>query len=623
MSLHIDMHELLEFNHELAMLLLESPSKFLPLFNIACLAAQRSLKQQTTVSDSICTVKEDAQVRVTHLPNHPTLQRTRIPGSEDVGRLLSISGTVIRTGLVKMMETHRVYSCTKCRGVFSVNAEVEQYNYIPKPVRCLVPGPDFCNSTAFVPADSAEDSQRCVDYQEIKIQEQVGRLTLGTIPRAIVVVLERDLVDKAKSGDSVTVTGVVTCRWRPVVAGERPDIAVVIRANSISVLSDQASQIAITEELREEFHAFWAARAGTPMRGRDEIVVSMCPQVYGLFYIKLAVLLVLISGVARSDESGLRVRGEAHMLLVGDPGTAKSQFLKYAAKLVPRSVLTTGIGSTSAGLTVTAVKDGPEWQLEAGALVLADRGLCCIDEFGNIREAEKSTILEAMEQQSISVAKAGIVCKLNARCSVLAAMNPKGKYDVHSSLAVNTALSTPLLSRFDLVLVLLDTHDEQWDAHVSSFLLGSRDGEEAGLGSDGEQDVWEFDRLQAYLAFVKTAFQPETTPASEQVLTRYYQLQRQRDTLNAARTTIRLLESLIRLAQAHARLMFRNKVLLADAVIAVVLMESTMLSASILGAIDTLHTTFPEDSDLFYAELESLVLRRLDMAHLGGGSQVV
>ncbi|KAJ1759837.1 DNA helicase mcm9, partial [Coemansia sp. RSA 1591] len=489
---------------------------------------------------------------------------------------------------------------------------------------CLALEFEYCDSTTFVPVDpSLDNCLRCVDYQEIKVQEYMDRSRPTSIPRAIVVVLERDLVDKAKSGDSVTVTGVVTCRWRPVVAGERPDIAVVIRANSISVLSDQASQIAITEELREEFHAFWAARAGTPMRGRDEIVASMCPQVYGLFYIKLAVLLVLISGVARSDESGLRVRGEAHMLLVGDPGTAKSQFLKYAAKLVPRSVLTTGIGSTSAGLTVTAVKDGPEWQLEAGALVLADRGLCCIDEFGNIREAEKSTILEAMEQQSISVAKAGIVCKLNARCSVLAAMNPKGKYDVHSSLAVNTALSTPLLSRFDLVLVLLDTHDEQWDAHVSSFLLGSRDGEEAGLGSDGEQDVWEFDRLQAYLAFVKTAFQPETTPASEQVLTRYYQLQRQRDTLNAARTTIRLLESLIRLAQAHARLMFRNKVLLADAVIAVVLMESTMLSASILGAIDTLHTTFPEDSDLFYAELESLVLRRLDMAHLGGGSQVV
>ncbi|KAJ2354772.1 DNA helicase mcm9 [Coemansia erecta] len=628
-SLHVDMHELIEFNHELAMLLLETPTKYLPLFNHACVAAQRTLRQATAISEAICAVKEGAQVRITHLPNHPALQRTRIPGSDDVGRLLSISGTVIRTGLVKMMETHRIYVCAKCRGAFSVDAEIEQYNYIPKPTRCLAPGPDFCSSTAFVPSDAAEETQRCVDYQEIKIQEQVGRLALGTIPRAIVVVLERDLVDRAKSGDSVTVTGVVTCRWRPAMAGERPDISVVIRANSIGVQNDQTSQIAITDELREEFRAFWAANARTPMRARDEVVASMCPQVYGLFYVKLAVLLVLISGVARSDKAGLRVRGEAHMLLVGDPGTAKSQFLKYAAKLVPRSVLTTGIGSTSAGLTVTAVKDGPEWQLEAGALVLADRGLCCIDEFGSIREAEKSTILEAMEQQSISVAKAGIVCKLNARCTVLAAMNPKGKYDVHSSLAINTALSTPLLSRFDLVLVLLDTHDEEWDARVSSFLLGSRDGSadmqsrdgSADMQSGGAQDVWAFDRLQAYLAFVKTTFEPETTPASEQVLTRYYQMQRQRDTLNAARTTIRLLESLIRLAQAHARLMFRDKVLLADAVVAVVLMESTMLSASILGAIDTLHTTFPEDSDLFYAELEDLVLRRLDLGHLSGTSQ--
>ncbi|KAJ2310676.1 DNA helicase mcm9 [Coemansia sp. RSA 2705] len=621
-SLEIDMHELLEFNHELAMLLLESPQKYLPLFNQACVAVQRALKQAASVTANICSVKEDVHVRITHLPNHPSLQRTRIPGSEDVGRLLSISGTVIRTGLVKMMETHRVFACTKCRGTFSVQAEIEQYNYIPKPTRCLVPGPDFCSSTTFMPADSTEEMQRCVDYQEIKIQEQVGRLALGTIPRAIVVILERDLVDMAKSGDSVTVTGVVMCRWRPVVVGERPDISVIIRANSISVLGDQSSQIAITDELRDEFHQFWANHTNTPMRARDVIVASMCPQVYGLFYIKLAVMLVLISGVARSDLTGMRVRGEAHLLMVGDPGTAKSQFLKYAAKLVPRSVLTTGIGSTSAGLTVTAVKDGAEWQLEAGALVLADRGLCCIDEFGSIREAEKSTILEAMEQQSISVAKAGIVCKLNARCSVLAAMNPKGKYDISSSLSVNTALSTPLLSRFDLVLVLLDTHDEQWDARVSSFLLSSR---QPGSSTEAEDavdtdpgDTWAFDKLQAYIAYVKSAFQPETTSASEQVLTGYYQMQRQRDTLNAARTTIRLLESLIRLAQAHARLMFREKVLLADAVVAVVLMESTMLSASILGSIDTLHTTFPEDSDLFYAELEALVLSRLNLAHLGG-----
>ncbi|KAJ2795344.1 DNA helicase mcm9 [Coemansia guatemalensis] len=474
--------------------------------------------------------------------------------------------------------------------------------------------------------------QRCVDYQEIKIQEQVGRLALGTIPRAIVVVLERDLVDQAKSGDPITVTGTVMRRWRPVVIGERPDISVIVRANSVHVHSDQATQVAITDELRAEFCSFWAEHARRPMHARDIIVASMCPQVYGLFYVKLAVMLVLISGVAHCDASGLRVRGEAHMLLVGDPGTAKSQFLKYAAKLVPRSVLTTGIGSTSAGLTVTAVRDGPEWQLEAGALVLADRGLCCIDEFGSIREAEKSTILEAMEQQSISVAKAGIVCKLNARCTVLAAMNPKGKYDVQSSLAINTALSTPLLSRFDLVLVLLDSHDEQWDSRVASFLLADpsaggpdkdKETDHATAAADSEvSDIWPFDKVQAYIAYVKSTFQPQSTPASEQVLTRYYQLQRQRDTLNAARTTIRLLESLIRLAQAHARLMFRDKVMLQDAIIAVVLMETTMLSASILGSTDALHTTFPEDSDLFYAELQDLVLQRLDLAHLADSGDV-
>ncbi|PIA13102.1 MCM-domain-containing protein [Coemansia reversa NRRL 1564] len=623
------------------MLVLESPTKYLALFNKACIAVQRSLKRTTTAgvaTPGYCAVKEEAQVRVSHLPNHPSLLRTRIPGSEDAGRLLSISGTVIRTGLVKMMETHRVYSCTKCRGTFCVDAEIEQYNYIPKPTRCLAPGTEHCNSTSFVAAgaEAAEEMQRCVDYQEIKIQEQVGRLALGTIPRAIVVVLERDLVDHAKSGDPITVTGTVMRRWRPVVIGERPDISVIVRANSVHVHSDQAMQVAITDELRAEFCSFWVDHARRPMHARDIIVASMCPQVYGLFYVKLAVMLVLISGVAHCDASGLRVRGEAHMLLVGDPGTAKSQFLKYAAKLVPRSVLTTGIGSTSAGLTVTAVRDGPEWQLEAGALVLADRGLCCIDEFGSIREAEKSTILEAMEQQSISVAKAGIVCKLNARCTVLAAMNPKGKYDVQSSLAINTALSTPLLSRFDLVLVLLDSHDEQWDSRVASFLLadpstGASDkGDVAGENVEypkeavpdtatNSNDIWSFDKLQAYIAYVKSAFQPQSTPASEQVLTRYYQMQRQRDTLNAARTTIRLLESLIRLAQAHARLMFRDKVVLQDAIIAVVLMETTMLSASILGSTDALHTTFPEDSDLFYAELQDLVLQRLEMAHLADG----
>ncbi|KAJ2117771.1 DNA helicase mcm9 [Coemansia sp. RSA 2337] len=605
-SLAVDLGKVIEFNVELAQTILDRATFCLPLFNVALVSALRKLTGTTTSS------VDGARVRVEHLPNHPALQRTKMPGSEDVGHLLTISGTVIRTGMVKMMETQKRYACLKCRGTFVVRAQLEQYNYIPKPARCLAPGEDYCNSNAFAPVeglDALEARLCCTDYQEIKIQEQVGRLALGTIPRSIVVILEANLVDVLKSGDSALVTGTLVRRWRGESACDRPDIALALYATSVNAGTSGGSLVSITNDFKLGFRSFWQTHASAPMRGRDIIVASMCPQVYGLYYIKLAVLLILIGGVARADSSGLRVRGEAHLLLVGDPGTAKSQFLKYAAKLIPRSVLTTGIGSTSAGLTVTAVRDGAEWQLEAGALVLADRGICCIDEFGSIRDAEKGTVLEAMEQQSISVAKAGIVCKLNARCSVLAAMNPKSKYDLESSLAINTALSSPLLSRFDLILVMLDSPNEKWDNRVSSFII---DGQNM---DDEDHPVWPFDELQAYIAYVKTSIHPVSTPDSERVLTKYYQIQRQRDSANASRTTIRLLESLIRLSQAHARLMFRDKVLVQDAVIAVVLMETTMLSASILGfANDALRTTFPEDSQNFYQDLETLVLQRLDIS---------
>ncbi|KAJ2813738.1 DNA helicase mcm9 [Coemansia furcata] len=571
-ALHVDMGRLIEFNIDLAQLVLERSTIFLPLFHQALVSAQRKLGKR---------VNEGARVHITHLPNHVALQRTKMPGTGDGGRLLTVTGTVIRTGMVKVMETQKTYACLKCRGTFVIRAELEQYHHIPKPARCLAGGEDYCNSTSFAPMEGS-GGLCCSDYQEIKIQEHVGRLALGTIPRSIMVILEGSLVDVAKSGDAARITGTLVRRWRALTVGERPDIALALHATSIETGAGDGPLA--TNDFRQGFRAFWLKQAAAPMVGRDTIVGSMCPQVYGLFFVKLAALLVLIGGVARADAAaGLRVRGEAHLLLVGDPGTAKSQFLKYAAKLVPRSVLTTGIGSSAAGLTVTAVRDGGEWQLEAGALVLADGGVCCIDEFGSIRDSEKGTVLEAMEQQSISVAKAGIVCRLNARCSVLAAMNPKAKYDLEASLQINTALSSPLLSRFDLVLVLLDTPDPLWDERVSSFILeGQRD--------EGEERVpWSFDELQAYIAFVKTTIHPQSTPASDRVLTRYYQLQRQRDAANASRTTIRLLESLIRLAQAHARLMFRDKVLKEDAVMAVALMETTMGAASILGVDATLY----------------------------------
>ncbi|KAK9720084.1 DNA helicase mcm9 [Basidiobolus ranarum] len=326
-------------------------------------------------------------------------------------------------------------------------------------------------------------------------------------------------------------------------------------------------------------------------------------------------MLVLIGGVQKVDKSGLKVRGESHLLLVGDPGTGKSQFLKYAAKLVPRSILTTGIGSSSAGLTVTAVRDGGEWQLEAGALVLADRGLCCIDEFGSIREHDKTAIHEAMEQQTISIAKAGIVCKLNTRCSVLAATNPKGKYDPEQSISINVALASPLLSRFDIVLVLLDSQNDEWDRLVSSFILETET-EDRVFHSTHQGGLWNLEKLQAYIQYVKASFQPKLTPESELVLSRYYQTQRQTDSRNAARTTIRLLESLIRLSQAHARLRSSNQVTVMDAVVVVTLLEASMQSSALLGPTSTLHAAFPKDPEEEYYKQEQVILNRLGLNHL-------
>ena len=300
----------------------------------------------------------------------------------------------------------------------------------------------------------------------------------------------------------------------------------------------EVSTVGDLEKYRKEFDTFWGNphHRANPIAARDHICKAVCPKLYGLQIVKLSLLLTLIGG-ASSDDSAkenratrngtgpsstfhktggdsepdpfrmiptrdsphaadafyyekntntmpqsngdrdvvqTKRRGVSHMLLVGDPGTAKSQFLRFAAALCPRSVLTTGVGTTSAGLTCAAVREGSgkEFALEAGALVLADKGVCCIDEFGCIRNEDRITIHEAMEHQTLSVAKAGIVCKLNCRATVIAVMNPRDCiYDNEASLAHNTGLGTPLLSRFDLIFKLVDTADSLRDSNVATYLL--------------------------------------------------------------------------------------------------------------------------------------------------------
>ncbi|XP_070782440.1 DNA helicase MCM9 [Enoplosus armatus] len=541
--------------------------------------------------------------RITGLPVCPELTRDTIPRSRDVGHFLSVTGTVIRTSVTKVLEYERDYMCAKCRHVFTVRADFDQFYAFAQPEAC--PNPDGCNSYKFS-CLSGSELAACRDYQELKIQEQVQRLSVGSIPRSMVVVLEDDLVDSCKSGDDVTVYGVMRQRWRPFYDGTRCDVELVLKANNIEVNNQQAAAALLMKDVQREFEDFWNSYKHDPIAGRNQILLSLCPQVFGMYVIKLAVAMVLAGGVQRIDSSGTKIRGECHMLLVGDPGTGKSQFLKYAAKIMPRSVLTAGIGSTSAGLTVAAVKDGGDWHLEAGALVLSDGGLCCIDEFNSIKEHDRISIHEAMEQQSISVAKAGMVCKLNTRTTILAATNPKGQYDPSEPLSVNVALASPLLSRFDLVLVLLDTRNAEWDRVISSFIL-----EDRGLPAESSS-LWSMEKMKAYFSAIRR-LQPQVSAEADSILTRYYQLQRQSGGRNAARTTIRMLESLSRLAEGHARLMYREMATIEDAVMAVSVMECSMQGGALLGNVNALLTSFPADPAQQYRTQCRILLEGLNL----------
>jgi len=602
--------DFVEMNMVAAHLLIKNPARLLPIFDEAICEVQRKWLEGLPPGEpkrKRWRAKPHCHARLTHLPaNVPELRKAKLPRSSDVGHFVEVRGTVIRTGAIKMLEWERQMECAKCRHPFVVRADPEQYNNFPRIVRCPSDKEPPCQGKTFRLVEG--DSKLCRDYQEIKIQEQIQQLAMGSIPRSMVVVLEDDLVDICKAGDDVTVNGVVMRRWRPMDESKRCDLEMFMMANQLRVNNEQRMGIVITDEMKHEFISFWQEHTDRPITAREFIVKSLCPQVYALHTAKLALLLVLIGGVPYTDPNGLRVRGESHLLLVGDPGTGKSQLLKYAAKLSPRSVLTAGIGTTSAGLTVTAVKDaGGEWMLEAGALVLADGGVCCIDEFSSIRKHDQTTIHEAMEQQTLSVAKAGLVCKLSTRCTVVAATNPKIKFDWDQSLSVNTAIGSPLLSRFDLILVLLDEQDEGWDQTVSSFLLNGN------AGSRPDEAIWSLRRLQAYISYVSTTFQPKLSSSAEKILGRYYRLQRLADQRNQARTTVRLIESLVRLAQAHARLLCHSEVSVDDAVVAVQLVEASMQNAAMLGTglASVLHSRPATDPEAEFAEMKERILRAL------------
>ncbi len=677
--------------------------------------------------------------RLVHLPPHmqcckPTLSSI---SSADVGTVVQICGTVVRTGPVRMMETMRTYMCLGkgCGVKFSVHADFgTTNNALPQPIVCPSSSSSEvgeCNSTSFA---IVPDGSEHTDYQEIKLQESASALNrVGSIPRSILIKLSDDLVDVCNPGDEVVVVGCLHAEWQNHSLGASVEVMVgmSMRAHSVRVINVEEGSAGkgggggvdgamadfallggsgnLREKFRREFDAFWSDDGATrhPIATRDYIVRAVCPKLYGMHAVKLGLLLVLIGGAlvtnssregnvfgaseehqcedlhdqseapmafiiggsddcgyikdskkkrgaggqpktAKGNEKTVKRRVQSHILLLGDPGTGKSQFLRFAAALSPRSVLTTGTGSSTAGLTCAAVRDqstsgsnGSEFSLEAGALALADRGVCCIDEFGCMSKQDRTSIHEAMEQQTISVAKAGIVCKLNARATVVAVMNPTGGiYDETLTLEQNSRLGSALLSRFDLIFVMLDQAQKERDTNIATFLLqqsiipGSGYERPLAIGACFNDDEihghWSMEKLRAYIATIREKFYPILTPEASELLEKHYALCRQQRN-GQSLITVRFLESLIRLSQAHARLMYRNMVTLDDAVAVILLMECTAAASSggMFGCgindyqtddslrknpIDTDFKNFDEADSLFEIE-KQLLLRRYEGKH--------
>src|SRR6476469_239457 len=309
----------------------------------------------------------------------------------------------------------------------------------------------------------------------------------------------------------------------------------------------------------------------------DKLVASFAPHIYGHEIIKESILLLIVGSITKKLADGSNRRGDINIFLVGDPGTAKSEMLKYAAKIAPRGLYTSGRGTTAAGLTAAVIRDKSGiMMLEAGAVVLGDQGLVCIDEFDKIKPEDRSSLYEVMEQQTCSVAKGGIVATLNARTSILSAANPMyGKYDPFKNITENVNLPIPLLTRFDLIYVIRDMPEKEKDSRVAGHILEIyHDPEHAS------QPSIDIDLFSKYLAFSKQIESKLTTEAVD-IIRNYYMKMRNVDSEGMITVTPRQLEGLVRLSTARARLLLKDKVEADDAERAIYLVQRMLETAGV------------------------------------------
>ncbi|MEM0253804.1 MAG: minichromosome maintenance protein MCM [Candidatus Bathyarchaeia archaeon] len=551
-SLIVEFEDIQAFDQSLADVLLEKPEYVLKY-------ADKAAQEQLRIESPEYAEKNQVTVRIVNLPDKTPLRKL---GAAHIGKMVMVEGIIVRATPVRPMVMKAAFRCRSCDSITYVD---QTGQFLRTPLVCSNPS---CRRRG--PFDFIQEESTFVDSQDIRLQERPEDLPPGQLPRTLhVKLVGSEIVDVARPGDHVSIVGIVRAAAPTTPrAGKLRIFALHLDANSIEVLGKEPETTAISPE--DEAKILELAK--DPWIHR-KIISSIAPSIYGYEHIKEAIMYLLFGGVSKNLPD-ITVRGELNVLLIGDPGTAKSQLLQYVAKIAPRGLYTSGRGTTAAGLTAAVIREkGGGMSLEAGALVLADKGVACIDEIDKMRPEDRVAIHEAMEQHTVSVAKGGIVATLNARTAILAAANPAlGRYEPHRTVAENIALPVTILSRFDLIFVLRDVPDKELDSRMSEHIL-----ELHRRGSAPVEAPIPPDLLKKYIIYAK-GVKPTLTAEALKRLKEFYLAMRSASETEGSpiAITARQLESLIRIAEARARVALRNEVLAEDAEAAIAIMKKSL-----------------------------------------------
>ncbi|UCE73089.1 MAG: minichromosome maintenance protein MCM [Methanomassiliicoccales archaeon] len=571
-SLDVNYSDIESFDFELAEFFLDSSYK-------AIFMAEKVIEKLTPPESKV-----SIHFRVKNLPKDSKIE-IRDLRSKHLGNFIAVEGLVRKATEVRPRMVDAVFECKRCGVIIK---EVQDGLIFKEPLECYKEQGGCLRTAASTKFRLLNDVSQFVDTQKIEIQESPEGLRGGAQPQRLVAYTEDDLTGKISPGDRIIINGSLRSTQKKTYPVKSTLFEIFLDINSIELEEHEFEEVPISSEDEEKI----IKMSKDPDIYR-KITASISPTIYGMTVEKEALALQLFGGVAKIMPDGTHIRGDIHIFLIGDPGTAKSQLLRYISELAPRGIYASGKSSSAAGLTAAAVKDEfgeGRWTLEAGALVLADKGVACVDELDKMSPQDRSSMHEAMEQQRISIAKAGITATLQSRCAVLGAANPKyGRFDTTQYLGQQINIPIALLSRFDLIFTITDVPDSEKDYLIAEHILKShtigginRHIKETGLEIDEEKEeipsytepYLDRDFFRKYVAYAKRVFPVMTKEASDALRDYYTSIRKQGEPEGSSvPITARQLEAFVRLSEASARIRLSDRVQEDDAKRAIRIVE--------------------------------------------------